>query len=259
MDQTITIKQLLEAGVHFGHRSRRWNPKMKPFIFGKRQGIYVIDLEKSLERIRLAYQFVRETAESGKEVLFVGTKQQAKLIIKEEAERCGAPYVNERWVGGLLTNFDQVSGSIARLSELERMKADGRFATHTKKEQSLLDKEYGKLLKIFGGVREVDRLPGAMFVVDVVREATPVAEARRVAMPVVALVDTNGDPELASYPIPGNDDAMRSIKLVASYIANAVMEGKKGFEAEPPAAARAKSAAAVAPVSRTRAAPRSPR
>jgi small subunit ribosomal protein S2 len=232
VDQTITVKQLLEAGVHFGHRSRRWNPKMKPFIFGKRQGIYVIDLDKTLERLRIAYQMVRETAETGKDVLFVGTKQQAKVILKEEAERCSAPYITERWIGGLLTNFEQVSGRIARLADLERLKNDGRWQNHTKKEQSLLDKEYNKLLKILGGVREMDRLPGAMFVVDVIREATPVAEARRVGIPIVALVDTNGDPELVTHPIPGNDDAMRSIKLVTSFMANAVMEGKKGFDTE---------------------------
>lgn len=232
MDQTVTIKNLLEAGVHFGHRSRRWNPKMKPFIFGKRQGIYVIDLERTLERLKLAYQVARTTAESGKDVLFVGTKQQAKVIIKEEAERCGAHHITERWVGGLLTNFEQVSSSIARLAELERMKADGRFAQHSKKEQSVLEKEYTKLTKLYSGVKDMDRLPGAMFVVDTMREATPIAEARRVKLPIIALVDTNGDPETIDYPIPGNDDAMRSIKLVAGYIANAVMEGKKGFETE---------------------------
>ena len=232
MDQAINIKQLLEAGVHFGHRSRRWNPKMKPFIFGKRQGIYVIDLEKTLERLRLAYSLIRETAESGKDVLFVGTKQQAKPIMKEEAERCGAHFITERWVGGLLTNFEQVSSRIARLAELERMKADGRITNFTKKEQSLLDKEHGKLFKVFGGVKDMDRLPGAMFVVDAVREHTPIAEARRVKIPIVALIDTNGNPDPIDFPIPGNDDAMRSIKLVAGYMANAVMEGKKGFESE---------------------------
>lgn len=232
MDQTINVKSLLEAGVHFGHRSRRWNPKMKQFIFGKRQGIYVIDLEKTMERLRMAYEVVRETAESGKDVLFVGTKQQAKPIVREEAERCNASYVTERWVGGLFTNFDQVSTRIARLAELDRMKADGRFASHSKKEQSVLEKEYVKLQKIFGGVRDMDRLPGAMFVVDAVREHTPLAEARRMKIPIIALIDTNGDPDLVDYPIPGNDDAMRSIKLVAGMIANAVMEGKKGFETE---------------------------
>jgi small subunit ribosomal protein S2 len=232
VDQTINIKHLLEAGVHFGHRSRRWNPKMKPFIFGKRQGIYVIDLEKTLERMRLAYQLVRETAESGKELLFVGTKQQAKVILKEEAERCGAHYITERWVGGLLTNFEQVSSRIARLAELERMKADGRLSTVTKKEQSLLDKEHAKLAKIFGGVKDMDRLPGAMFVVDAVREATPIAEAKRMKIPIVALIDTNGNPDPIDFPIPGNDDAMRSIKLVTSFVADAAMEGKKGFETE---------------------------
>lgn len=232
MDQTITIRNLLEAGVHFGHRSRRWNPKMKPFVFGRRQGIYVIDLDKTLERLRVAYQLARETAEAGKDVLFVGTKQQARAIMKEEAERCESPYVTERWIGGLLTNFDQVSRRIARLAELERMKSDGRFGNLTKKEQSLFEKEYTKLLKILGGVRTMDRLPGALFVVDIVREATPVAEARRAKIPIIALVDTNGNPELVDCPIPGNDDAMRSIKLIAGHIANAILEGKKGFSEE---------------------------
>ena len=242
MDQTVTIKNLLEAGVHFGHRSRRWNPKMKPFIFGKRQGIYVIDLEKTLERLRMAYQVIRETAESGKDVLFVGTKQQAKPIVREEAERCGASFVTERWVGGLLTNFEQVSTRIARLAELDRMKADGRFASHSKKEQSVLEKEHVKLQKIFGGVKDMDRLPGALFVVDAVREHTPLAEARRMHIPIIALIDTNGDPDLVDYPIPGNDDAMRSIKLVSGAMAGAVMEGKKGFETEgKPRAAQAEA------------------
>ena len=232
MDQTVTVRSLLEAGVHFGHRSRRWNPKMKQFIFGKRQGIYVIDLEKTMERLRMAYQVVREIAESGKDVLFVGTKQQAKPIVREEAERCGASYVTERWVGGLLTNFDQVSTRISRLAELDRMKADGRFASHSKKEQSVLEKEYTKLQKIFGGVKDMDRLPGALFVVDAVREHTPLAEARRMHVPIIALIDTNGDPDGIDYPIPGNDDALRSIRLVAGMIANAVMEGRKQFDTE---------------------------
>lgn len=232
MGQTLTIKSLLEAGVHFGHHSRRWNPKMKPFIYGKRQGIFIIDLEKSLERIRLAYDAARNITEAGKEILFVGTKQQARPIITEEAERCGAPYVTERWIGGLLTNFEVVSTRINRLGELERMVRDNDFAGSTKKESLLLQREQKKLARVFSGLRGLDRLPGALFVVDPVREATAVAEAKRVRIPIIALIDTNGDPEGIDFPIPGNDDALRSIRLVASMIADAVMEGRKQFETE---------------------------
>jgi small subunit ribosomal protein S2 len=232
MDQTLTVRDLLEAGVHFGHRSRRWNPKMKPFIFGKKNGIYIIDLEKTLELIRNAYQIVRNITEAGKDALLIGTKQQAKPIIEEEAKRCGAFYVTERWLGGLLTNFDNISTRILRLVELERMRTEGRFESLTKKEISGLDHEYQKLAKIFSGVKEMDRLPGVVFIIDVMREATALAEAKRMKIPVVGFIDTNGDPDLVDYPIPGNDDAMRSIKLITSIIANAVMEGKKGFETE---------------------------
>ncbi len=232
MGQTLTIKNLLEAGVHFGHHSRRWNPKMKPFIFGKRQGIFIIDLEKSLERIRLAYDAARNLTEAGKDILFVGTKQQARPIITEEAQRCGAPYVTERWIGGLLTNFDIVSTRIARLAELERMVVDNNYAGSTKKESLLLQREHKKLGHVFNGLKNLDRLPGALFVVDPVREATAVAEAKRVRIPVLALIDTNGDPTDIDFPIPGNDDALRSIRLVASTIAEAVMEGRKQFETE---------------------------
>ncbi|MEO0114854.1 MAG: 30S ribosomal protein S2 [candidate division WOR-3 bacterium] len=232
MDQTLTIRDLLEAGVHFGHRSRRWNPKMKPYIFGKRNGIYIIDLEKTLDRIRNAYQAVRSIVETGKDALFVGTKQQAKPIIEEEAKRCGAFYVNERWLGGLLTNFEVISSRILRLVELERMKTEGRLETMTKKEQANFEREYNRLSKIFSGVKEMDRLPGVVYIVDVMREKTALAEAKRMKIPVVGFIDTNGDPDLVDYPIPGNDDAMRSIKLITQIIANAVMEGKKGFETE---------------------------
>ena len=232
MDQTLTLKDLLEAGVHFGHRSRRWNPKMKEFIFGKKNGIYIIDLEKTLERIRAAYQLVRSVSESGKDTLFVGTKQQARPIIEEEANRCGAFYVTERWLGGLLTNFDNVSTRILRLVEMERMKTEGRLENLTKKELANFEREYQRLAKIFYGVKEMDRLPGVVYIVDPIREATALAEARRMKIPVVGFIDTNGDPDLIDYPIPGNDDAMRSIKLVSSMIANAVMEGKKGFETD---------------------------
>lgn len=232
MDQTITIKHLLEAGVHFGHHSRRWNPKMKPFIFGKRQGIFIIDLEKSLERMRIAYDAVRNLTEAGKDILFVGTKQQARPSIEEEATRCGSCFVTERWLGGLLTNFEIVSTRITRLADLERMIADNQYGTVTKKETLLLQREQKKLLRVFSGLKQMDRLPGAVFVVDPVREATAVAEAKRVQVPVVALIDTNGDPEGIEYPIPGNDDALRSIRLVTSTMANAVMEGRKQFDSE---------------------------
>ncbi|HTW92692.1 MAG TPA: 30S ribosomal protein S2 [bacterium] len=232
MDQTLTIKQLLEAGVHFGHHSRRWNPKMKPFIFGKKHGIFIIDLEKSLERMRLAYDAVRNITESGRDILFVGTKQQARPIIEEEATRCGSCYVTERWLGGLLTNFEILSTRITRLSDLERMINEGQYGRTTKKEALLLQREHKKLLRVFAGLKALDRLPGAIFVIDPVREATAVAEAQRVRIPVVALIDTNGDPEGIDYPIPGNDDALRSIRLVAGLIANAVMEGRKQFDTE---------------------------
>lgn len=232
MDQTLTIKQLLEAGVHFGHHSRRWNPKMKPFIFGKKHGIFIIDLEKSLERMRLAYDAVRNITESGRDILFVGTKQQARPIIEEEATRCGSCYVTERWLGGLLTNFEILSTRITRLSDLERMINEGQYGKSTKKETLLLQREHKKLLRVFAGLKALDRLPGAIFVVDPVREATAVAEAQRVRIPVIALIDTNGDPEGIDYPIPGNDDALRSIRLVTGMVANAVMEGRKQFDTE---------------------------
>ncbi|MDH5683288.1 MAG: 30S ribosomal protein S2 [bacterium] len=232
MDQTLTVKDLLEAGVHFGHRARRWNPKMKPYIFGKKNGIYIIDLEKTLDKIRNAYQVVRNVTEAGKDALFVGTKQQARPIIEEEANRCSAFYVTERWLGGLLTNFDVVSTRILRLVEMERMIAEGRLNNMTKKEIANFERERQRLAKIFSGVKEMDRVPGVVFIVDVVREATALAEARRVKIPVVGFIDTNGDPDLVDYPIPGNDDAMRSIKLITHMVADAVIEGKKGFETE---------------------------
>ena len=232
MDQTLTIKQLLEAGVHFGHHSRRWNPKMKPLIFGKKHGIFIIDLEKSLERMRLAYDAVRNITEAGRDILFVGTKQQARPIIEEEATRCGSCYVTERWLGGLLTNFEILSTRITRLSDLERMINEGQYGRTTKKEALLLQREHKKLLRVFAGLKALDRLPGAIFVIDPVREATAVAEAQRVRIPVIALIDTNGNPDGIDYPIPGNDDALRSIRLVAGLIANAVMEGRKQFDTE---------------------------
>jgi small subunit ribosomal protein S2 len=246
VDQTITLKDLLEAGLHFGHRAQRWNPKMKPFIFGKRNGIYIVDLEKSLERMRIAYDAVRDISEAGQDILFVGTKQQARPIVKEEAERCGAFYVTERWIGGILTNFDIVSQRIARMVDLERMMKQDDYGDATKKEALLLRREHAKLTKMFGGVKEMDRLPGALFLVDPVREATALAEAKRIRVPVIALIDTNGNPELVDYPIPGNDDALRSIKLITGTIANAVMEGRKGHETDAEAGSMTLEAEATA-------------
>lgn len=230
MDQTLTVKDLLEAGIHFGHLSKRWNPKMAPFIYGKKNGVYIIDVEKTLERLKIAYEAVRRTAEKGDDVLFVGRKQQAKPIIEEEANRCKALYVTERWVGGLLTNFSVVSSRIARYLELERKFQEKDFKNLGNKEIRKLEREFVKLEKIYKGLREMERLPGIIYVVDVRMEKTPILEAKRVGIPVVALVDTDGDPTLVDYPIPGNDDAMRSIKLVTSKIADAVIEGRKIFE-----------------------------
>jgi small subunit ribosomal protein S2 len=232
VDQTITIKSLLEAGLHFGHRSRRWNPKMKPYIFGKKHGIYIIDLEKTMERLRIAYDAVVNISEAGQDVLFVGTKQQARPIVEEEARRCGAFYVTERWIGGLLTNFEVVSTRIARMVDLDRMIQDSDYGEATKKESILLQREYKKLHKMFSGVREMDRLPGAMYIIDPVREDTALAEARRLKIPVVSLIDSNGDPSDIDYPIPGNDDALRAIKLVTGTVANAVMEGRKEHDTD---------------------------
>jgi small subunit ribosomal protein S2 len=240
VDQTLTIKQLLEAGLHFGHHARRWNPKMKPYIFGKRNGIFIIDLEKTLERLNTAYDAARAITESGKDIIFVGTKQQARPIIEEEARRCGAPFVTVRWVGGLLTNFNVVSTRITRLAELERILNNTQLTT-PKKETLRLQREYRTLSKLFNGLQQLDRLPGAIYVVDPVREATAVAEARRMKIPVIALIDTNGNPDLIDYPIPGNDDALRSIRLVTSHIASAVMEGKKQFEIEAEASGEQKT------------------
>ncbi len=227
-----TAKALLEAGVHFGHRTRFWNPKMQPFIYGKREGIYIIDVEKTLERLRVAYDFIRRVAEQGQDILFVGTKQQARPIIEEEALRCGALYVNERWVGGLLTNFEVVSTRINRYLELEKLIQEENIRKYPTKEATALEKEYGRLKKVFAGLRNMERLPGAVFIVDPRREETPTREARRVKIPIVGFIDTNGDPTGIDYPIPGNDDAMRSIKLITSIIANAVLEGKKVLEQE---------------------------
>lgn len=233
---TSLIKQLLEAGVHFGHQTKRWNPKMEKYIFGERNGIYIIDLQKSIEGLTQACNFIREVAASGGYILFVGTKKQAQQIIRDEALRCGAFYVNERWLGGTITNFQTVRKSIHRLEEIETMKKDGTFEALTKKEVSHLTKEMVKLLKNLGGIRNMDKLPKAMYIIDSNAEATAVREANRMSIQVAGLLDTNCNPDTINYVIPGNDDAIRSIKLVTALFTEAILEGKKKFlEAHPEA------------------------
>lgn len=227
---TELIKKLLEAGVHFGHQTKRWNPKMKHFIFGKKSGIYIIDLEKTQKFLNDARVFISEIAAQGKSILFVGTKKQAQEVIEEEARRCGAFYVNHRWLGGLLTNFQTVKKSINRFKEIRQMEKDGVFASLTKKEIASLTKEKEKLIKNLAGVVEMDRIPGAIFVVDSKKEETAVLEAKRLNIPVVALIDTNCNPDLITYPIPGNDDAIKSVKLITSYIADSILDGRKRYD-----------------------------
>jgi small subunit ribosomal protein S2 len=226
---TELIKQLLEAGVHFGHKTSRWNPKMKKFIFGERSNIYIIDLEKTQECIDSARDFLLDITSKGEFVLFVGTKKQAQEVVLQEALRSGMYYVTERWPGGLLTNFSTVKKSINRLKEIEKMKEDGTFDKLTKKEVAHLEKELSKLKKNFAGIVPMERMPKAMFVVDTKKEETAVKEARRLDIPVVGLVDTNCDPDEISYPIPGNDDATKSIRLIVSIVSDTVIEGRKKF------------------------------
>jgi small subunit ribosomal protein S2 len=223
------IKQLLEAGVHFGHQTKRWNPKMAPFIFGARSSIYIIDLEKTAERLQQARDFLKKKAREGEVILFVGTKKQAQDIITEAAKTCGMYYVSHRWLGGLLTNFSTIKKSIARLKDIEKMKEDGRAASFTKKEVSLFLKEKEKLEKNLGGIKDMERLPGALFVVDSRKEELAVREARKLGIPVVALIDTNSDPDMVDYPIPGNDDAIKSIRLITCLIAESIAGGRKEF------------------------------
>jgi small subunit ribosomal protein S2 len=224
------IKQLLEAGVHFGHQTKRWNPKMKSYIFGEKSGIYIIDLQKTETFLNQAREFISEVVAQGKPVLFVGTKKQAQEVIEEEAKRCGAFYVNHRWLGGLLTNFQTIKKSIRRYKEIEQMEKDGIFENLTKKEIAALTKEREKLIKNLSGVIEMDRLPGALFVVDSKKEETAVLEAKRLGIPIVALIDTNCDPDLITYPIPGNDDAIKSIRLVSKFMADSVLDGRRRFD-----------------------------
>ena len=228
----ISMKQLLEAGVHFGHQTRRWNPKMATYIFTERNGIYIIDLAKTVKKLEEAYFFVRDVAASGESILFVGTKKQAQDAIKEEAERCNMFFVNARWLGGMLTNFKTMRSRITRLNQLKKMEEDGTFNLLPKKEVIKLQLEMAKLEKYLGGVKDMKKLPGAMFIVDPRKEKNAIAEARKLGIPVVAIVDTNCDPDEVDYVIPGNDDAIRAIKLISSTMANAVLEGKQGEQLE---------------------------
>jgi small subunit ribosomal protein S2 len=221
------MKELLEAGVHFGHQTKRWNPKMKEYIFGQRNGIYIIDLQKTIKIFKEALQYVEGVVESGKEVLMVGTKKQAQDIVKDYALKCESSYVNQRWLGGLLTNFSVIRGSVERLIEMEEMKADGRWDLLSKKERSRQEKVYRKLSKNLGGIKDLKELPGILFVIDSTKEEIAILEALKLKIPIVAVVDTNGDPENIDYPIPGNDDAVRAIELFTAKIAETVTEGKK--------------------------------
>jgi small subunit ribosomal protein S2 len=240
----ITMKQLLETGVHFGHQTRRWNPKMKKYIYGERNGIHIIDLEKTVELIeKEVYPFVVEIAKQGKSVLFVGTKKQAQDAIKEEAERCGQYYINSRWLGGTLTNFKTIRSRIDRLNKLDNMEKMGEFDLLPKKEVIGLKAERDKLEENLGGIKDMRTLPGVMFIVDPDQEDIAVLEARKLNIPIVAITDTNCDPDLIDHVIPGNDDAIRAVKLIASVIADAVIEAKQGEQVEAPAEAVAEEEA----------------
>ncbi len=224
----VSMKQLLEAGVHFGHQTRRWNPKMAEYIFTERNGIYIIDLQKTVKKLDEAYNFVKEISTEGKSVLFVGTKKQAQESVKEEALRAGAFYVNARWLGGMMTNFTTIRRRVARLKQLRAMEEDGTFDLLPKKEVIKLNLEIEKLEKFLGGIKDMDELPGALFIIDPRKERIAVAEAKKLNIPIVAIVDTNCDPDEIDYVIPGNDDAIRAVKLIAGAMADAVIEGREG-------------------------------
>ncbi|OGP73557.1 MAG: 30S ribosomal protein S2 [Deltaproteobacteria bacterium RBG_16_49_23] len=226
----VTMKELLEAGVHFGHETKRWDPKMKPYIFGARNGIYIIDLQKTVQLFKEAYQFVREVASKGEYILFVGTKKQAQETILEQANRCGMFYVNHRWLGGMMTNFQTIKRSIDRLNKLEAMKNEEIYSLLPKKEVLELERERTKLERSLGGIKNMNRLPGAIFVVDPKKEKIAIHEARKIGIPSIGIVDTNCDPDEVDYVVPGNDDAIRAIQLFASKIADAVIEGKQLYE-----------------------------
>ncbi len=241
----ISMKQLLEAGVHFGHQTRRWNPKMKPYIFTERNGIYIIDLQKTVRKMDEAYRFIKEVAESGDSVMFVGTKKQAQESVREEAARCSMFYVNQRWLGGTLTNYETIRKRINRLHELSKMEENGVFDVLPKKEVIQLRAEQEKLEKFLGGIKNMKKLPGALFVIDPRKERIAIAEARILGIPIVAIVDTNCDPDEIDYLIPGNDDAIRAVKLITSKIADAVLEGRQGQEEAMQEAAAAKQEASL--------------
>jgi len=224
----ISMKQLLEAGVHFGHQTRRWNPKMAPYIFTERNGIYIIDLQKTVRKVDEAYNFIRDTVEKGEKILFVGTKKQAQESVKEEAIRSGMFFINERWLGGMLTNFQTIRQRVKRLKELERMEDQGVFNVLPKKEVAQLIGQREKLQRFLGGIKEMETLPGALFVIDPRKEKIAIAEARRLGIPIVAIVDTNCDPDEVDYIIPGNDDAIRAVKLLTAKMADAAIEGALG-------------------------------
>lgn len=226
----VTVKRLLEAGVHFGHQTQRWNPKMRKFIYGERNGIYIINLEITLACLEKALKFLKEMAAAGKEILWVGTKKQAQEIVREYATGCGMPYVNQRWLGGMLTNYETVRKSIQRLENIDKMEQEGSFQFITKKEVSHLHKEREKLKKILAGIREMQRLPGAVFVIDSKKEEIAIREAAKLNIPIVAVLDTNSDPDLIAYPLPGNDDAMRSLKLFCELVQVAISEGRSEYQ-----------------------------
>ncbi|MEE0203803.1 MAG: 30S ribosomal protein S2 [Oscillospiraceae bacterium] len=241
----VSMKQLLEAGVHFGHQTRRWNPKMAEYIYCERNGIYIIDLQKTVGKLEEAYNFVRDLSAKGETILFVGTKKQAAEAVREEADRCGMYYVNARWLGGMLTNFKTMRTRIDRLAQLKKMQEDGTFDMLPKKEVMKLLTEMEKLEKYLGGVKKMNKLPGAMFVVDPRKEHNAISEARKLGIPVVAIVDTNCDPDEVDYVIPANDDAIRAIRLIASTMANAVIEGRQGQDAEAEETAAAEEVSAA--------------
>jgi small subunit ribosomal protein S2 len=229
---SIGVKELLEAGVHFGHQTKRWNPKMKPFIFDARNGIHIIDLSKSVSQLEAACNFLASTVGKGGRVLFVGTKKQAQQAVKETAKECGQFYVTERWLGGTLTNFQTIKRSIARMKQIEKMEADGTINNYVKQEQSMIRREAARQVKYFDGIRAMDKYPAAMFVVDIKREHNAIAEARRLKIPVVAIVDTNCDPDLVEYPIAGNDDAIRSVRMILTTIGATIVRAQAEYESK---------------------------
>ncbi len=247
MSTTIGVKELLESGVHFGHQTKRWNPKMKPFIFDARNGIHIIDLSKTEAQLNAALNFLANTVRKGGKVLFVGTKKQAQQTVKETAKEVGQMFVTERWLGGTLTNYTTVKTSIKRLKEIEKMEADGSISDYVKQEQAVIRREGARLNKYFDGLRDLDKMPAAMFVVDVKREHNAVAEARKLKIPVVALVDTNSDPDLADYPIAANDDAIRSVRLILQAVSQTITQARAEFESKKSRRVNEEAPAATAP------------